>query len=341
MDLTGFASPTPSVMAVCALLLGAAGCDVGRSILVPLRDASVTDAPAIDVPARDAPATDVPVRDVPAMDVPATDVPATDVPATDAPTGSCGAVLMASFPACAARMDFWACITNLRAQLGGVELMRFNALTTCVEAACGANPSATCAQMSCVPEFNACVGAGNDAGAPVDAGAPPTDTPLPRGQCLTVFNAELMTCATETDTFACMDRVGAMRLFGDELGRFTNYVTCYRRECGMMDYRTCSMALGDLDFRCRGERASCQGICRSAQECAFALHPMGNPASDPVEFDRCGAMLSGEQAMRYQAMRACFEGQCGTDLTQPTGATCARGMTAQVACAAAMTLCGM
>lgn len=57
----------------CALLLSPAGCDVGRSILVPLRDASATDAPTIDATLADV--ADVLVGDVTAVDDRTDDAP--------------------------------------------------------------------------------------------------------------------------------------------------------------------------------------------------------------------------------------------------------------------------
>ncbi len=61
-------SPGYTLVSACALLLSSAGCDVGGSVLVPLRDASVKDSFATDITGTDK-------KDVPAGDVIAPDAP--------------------------------------------------------------------------------------------------------------------------------------------------------------------------------------------------------------------------------------------------------------------------
>lgn len=90
------------------------------------------------------------------MDVPATDAPATDTPATDGPLTTCSAAFSMGFPRCSGTASFWPCITALRSGLAGAELTRFNALTTCVEAACGATPTEMCASTHCYQEVTNC-----------------------------------------------------------------------------------------------------------------------------------------------------------------------------------------
>lgn len=322
--------------ALCALALQSAGCDVGRSILVPLspNDASTADVPTTDVPTTDAPATDAPrtdvvmgdggTMDVSATDVPMGDVPATDAPATDVPMGpTCSAVFQAGFPMCAGNPNFWSCFTALRSQLGGAELTRFNALTTCVEQACGTSASEMCALSHCYDEVTACH--------PVCAFA----------DSCAVSTCTGMSCASS------FNRCG-MLLSGTEATRFAAVRACYEQACGSSLDPTC-VANPTTQAMCASQRTACG---------AQTIPPDGGvpPVDVPVPSDAplmCGAGLSvcGTDCVNLQtsaahcgvcghacpAMTACVAGSCvGTGtctapLTQ-CGASCVDTLTNTAHC---------
>ena len=311
--------------AACALLLQSAGCDVGSSILVPLSDASATDAPlsdvamsdrgtdvpATDVSATDVPAMDVSATDVPAMDGPAMDGPATDVPATDVPaTLTCSSVLTMAQSMCIGG-PFWPCLTAFRTRLAGAEFTRFNTLTTCVEAACGPNPTLMCAGEHCFEEFNSCV---------------PT--------CSNALGCSSRTC-TGTSCAASYNRCGTP-LSGTEATHFAAMRACQERICGASLDPTCIITLQSTSERCGAEFATCTGMampgdggvpptdggvppadapatitCDQAVMCILSTCTGTNCAAS---WDSCGMQVSASERGLFMGSRACAESACGPTL---------------------------
>nr|MBK7063574.1 hypothetical protein [Deltaproteobacteria bacterium] len=318
--------------AACAVLLQSAGCDVGRSILVPISDASVADIPTTDVPATDAPltdvtvsdggmdvvtgdvpATDVPAVDAPATDVPATDVPATDVPATDVPAtdvpATCSSVFATGFPMCSGQPSFWPCITALRSRLAGAELTRFNALATCVEAACGSNATEMCATTHCYEEVTSC-------------------HPI----CEFAASCGFSTC-TGMSCAASFNRCG-MLVSGAEATRFAAVRTCLERVCGASLDPTCVQS-PSTEAACAAEISTCGMMAMPGDG---GVPPADVPLpSDAPAMCAAGQSLCDSTCVSLQtsaahcgvcnaacpAMTACVGGTCvGTGTCSPPQTQC-------------------
>ena len=271
---------------------------------VSATDVSATDVPAMDVPAMDVPAMDVPVMDVPAMDVPARDVPATDVPATL----TCGSVFATGFPMCMGQPSFWPCLTAFRTRLAGAELTRFTTLTTCVEAACGTNPTPMCASSHCFEEVTSC-------------------HPI----CELALSCGLNTC-TGTNCAASFNRCG-MLVSGTEATLFAAAQACLVGLCGVGLDPTC-VSSASTQARCGAVIAACTGMampgdggvppadggvppadapitCDQAVMCILSTCTGTNCAAS---WDSCG-MQAGSSARAFlEEGRRCLERECGLTL---------------------------
>ncbi len=194
-----------------------------------LRACSADGAPADG--GMDVPATDTPATDIPATDTPATDTPATDTPATDGPLTTCSAAFSMGFPRCSGTASFWPCITALRSGLAGAELTRFNALTTCVEAACGPTPNEMCASTHCYQEATNCH--------PICAFA---------GSCA-------VSVCTGADCRAAAMSCGAP-LSGAEATHFASLRSCLERVCGAALPSAC-ITSASTETMCASELGAC------------------------------------------------------------------------------------
>jgi hypothetical protein len=190
------------------LLASPSACTVGRSVLAPNDDASV--------------GLDRTVR-------PDAGTPA-DVGGDSGAGAKCGETLRMILPMCSSAPSFWPCITSLRPRLAGDELARFNALATCVEAACGPNPTEMCASSSCFREFAAC-----------------DRTCEGSGSCA-------VTC-TDTDCRAHVARCSD-GLAGAEAARFAALRTCLEQTCGPTLPSSCLNAPGTASA-CSAQLSAC------------------------------------------------------------------------------------
>lgn len=165
------------------------------------------------------------------MDVPVTDTPVTDAPPSDGPLTTCSAAFSVGFPRCSGTASFWPCITALRSGLAGAELTRFNALTTCVEAACGATPTEMCASTHCYQEVTNCH--------PV---------------CGFAASCSLATC-TSADCRAATMSCSAP-LAGAEATHFASLRSCLERVCGAALPSAC-LTSPSTETMCATELVSC------------------------------------------------------------------------------------
>ncbi len=273
------------------LLVTPSACTVGRSVLAPADDAGVGLDSAVT------PDTGMLTDSGTPSDA--------GSPLDGGGGASCGETLRMSLPMCSGSPSFWPCIIGLRPRFVGDELARFNALTACVEAACGPAPTEICAMSNCFRELAAC-----------------DRTCASSGAC--GFTCTANDCRDHL--LRCSDG-----LSGAEATRFADLRACLEQTCGPTLPSSCLDAPSTLSA-C-GAQASACGLSSPPSDA-------GVPPTDGPPTCGAGLSLCGVDCVNLQTSSAhcgvcnaacpvsttCMGGTCvGTGTCMPPQTACMQG----------------